>query len=234
VQILIGTPAAVTTAVSESRAVLDVSSVKILILDEADALVKKPPPARKGDSKASFLRDIDRLIARKLPPNTSIGFFSASFSPEAIGEIKKWRPELVEVRKQEVPKHIRHFDYVARNPEAESVPLIVRIASKQFISQGIVFLGRKDQPGRVAKGLAERGMDSRWATGDTHRGERLTMLTDFRGNRFKFLVTTNMYPPLFPVAQVGISRHSRDTLRPNVVDYQHRAGRVGRFGRAGV
>jgi ATP-dependent RNA helicase DDX19/DBP5 len=83
-------------------------------------------------------------------------------------------------------------------------------------------------------------MDCRWVTGDTDRQERVHTLTDFRENKFKFLATTNMYsrgidiPEVFLVVQIGISRRGKDGILPNVIEYQHRAGRAGRFGRAGV
>lgn len=38
---------------------------------------------------------------------------------------------------------------------------------------------------------------------------------------------------VFLVIQLGISKRAGGS-RPNVVDYQHRAGRAGRFGRPGV
>jgi ATP-dependent RNA helicase DDX19/DBP5 len=241
VQVLIGTPAGVNTAISEGRRGIDASAVRILILDEADELLKKPAAPRKGEqSKASFFGTIERLVKKRLPPNTSIGFFSATFSDDTRAVIREWRPGLVEVEKQEVPKQIRHFYFVASDPLVNCVELIVQIAGRQFVSQGIVFVPRKEQAKPVADMLTGREMKSRWVTGDTNRPERLTTLADFRGLKFKFLATTNMYargidiPEVFLVVQVGISAHSRDSVRPNVIEYQHRAGRAGRFGRAGV
>jgi ATP-dependent RNA helicase DDX19/DBP5 len=242
VQVLIGTPAAVSSGMSE-KSRFSASQVKILIIDEADELVKKPPPPRKGDRgppKTTFHRTLDILIRKKLPPNIPIGFFSASFSPDSIASIKEWRPEAVEVRKKEVPKQIRHFYFVTSNPEQDAVIQLQRIAQERFLSQGIIFLARKDQPQGIAAALTKLGMDCRWVTGNTDRQERVKTLTEFRDNKFKFLATTNMYArgidiqEVFLVIQFGISRRVGDALRPNVVDYQHRAGRAGRFGRSGV
>jgi ATP-dependent RNA helicase DDX19/DBP5 len=188
------------------------------------------------------LDTIAKMLTKNLPLKIPVGFFSASFSDDSIKVIKGWRPDADTVRKFEVPKEIHHFYFEARNPEADVVPLIARIASVRFVSQGIIFLARKEQPEGVAQALTKLQMDCRWVTGDTDRAKRALTLTDFRSNKFKFLATTNMYargidvPEVFLVIQVGISRVGRDphVHVPNITDYQHRAGRAGRFGRAGV
>jgi ATP-dependent RNA helicase DDX19/DBP5 len=158
VQVLVGTPSAVQSALSPNRKSgqkLDASDVRILIIDEADELVKPAPPMQRGcpPLKNTFRKTIDGLI-KSLPANIPIGFFSASFSDESIKTIKEWRPDVLEMRKKEVPKEIRHFYYVAKkNQETEAVTLLVGLARQRFLSQGIIFLARKDQPEAIAKAL---------------------------------------------------------------------------------
>jgi ATP-dependent RNA helicase DDX19/DBP5 len=244
VQILIGTGPGVVMAITESRngrPPLDVSSVSILILNEAGELVENPSPPRKGEApKPALFATIDRLINKCLPRNISIGFFSACYSDDAVRAIKRWRPELLEVRNREVQKEIRHFSYIVRDPEVDSVTLLRQITREHFISQGIIFLSSQDQPERVAERLMQCGIDCRWFMDEMDPQERVRLLTEFRENQFKFLATTNMYTRLignqevFLVIQVGISRHTRDKLVANVMDYGRRAAQAGRLGCVGV
>jgi ATP-dependent RNA helicase DDX19/DBP5 len=244
IQILIGTPSAVLGAVNGQRrgapAKLDASQVKILIIDEANELVKRPPPPRRGGPppNVTFFKTLDKLIRGNLPRDIPIGFFSSSFSEDAIKVIKEWRPQADSLRRFEVPKDIHHFYFEARNPETDVVPLLARIASRRFVSQGIIFLTRKDLPEGVAQALTKLQIECRWVTNDTDRSTRAQTLTDLRENKFKFLATTNLYargidiPEVFLVIQVGISRvgQDRQRMRPNVTDYQRRTSRAGRAG----
>jgi superfamily II DNA/RNA helicase len=156
-QVLIGTPSAVAFAMS-CQGIFSTRYVRILIVGETDERGKKPLRLKKGKkalSEETFYNTLDMLIGTKLPTTIPIGFFSDSSSEVPIASIKKWRPEVIEVRKQEVPKEIHHFYFVTNNPEQDAIAQLQRIAQQRFVSQGIIFLATMAQAGRNCDGTHE-------------------------------------------------------------------------------
>jgi ATP-dependent RNA helicase DDX19/DBP5 len=250
-QMLFGTPASVVTTIREKK--LSVAQVKLLILDEADRLLR--PSDRQGD----FIQCVERLVkclpkkgqkhhpAAILPPNIPIGFFSASYTARSVEVIKLFRPDVVEIKKKQVPKVISHYYVVVTSPDPEAeAQHIVRNYYQTIAQSGqvIVFLSKKENSNTFQQAMNQAGYDCKVTHGDISKPERKQIIADFRAGKFKLLVGSDLIargidvPEVYLVVQVGISRtvylRGRTENRPNFIDYQHRAGRAGRFGRMGV
>jgi ATP-dependent RNA helicase DDX19/DBP5 len=274
-QILIGTPAGVIRAIRDQK--LDVSHVQLLILDEADKLLYPRAADRRG---GDFISDVKRLLRPDqprdphkdraplqaiLPPSVTVGFFSASFTDRSINQCKLFRPGLVELRRKEVPRVISHLYRVIPDrddPDLEAQSLIEQYYADIIdTGQAIVFLSKHDSVDAFARGLNDKRLTCRGTHGGVPADERMRIMADFRNQKFKILVGTDLLargidvPQVYLVIQVGISRQvsawphwrmgSRQPRRPpdddrakriraNFIDYQHRAGRAGRFGRSGI
>jgi ATP-dependent RNA helicase DDX19/DBP5 len=270
-QILIGTPAGVIRAIRDHK--LDVSYVQLLILDEADKLLHPSNIDRRG---GDFISDIKRLLRPDqpheprvgrppvqaiLPPTVTVGFFSASFTDRSVKQCKTFRPGLVELRRKEVPCVISHLYRVipdGDDPDLEAQSLINQYYSDVIdTGQAIVFLSRKESVDTFVRLLNERKFTCCGTHGSVPVEQRMQTIADFRREKFKILVGTNLLargidiPQVHLVIQIGVSREDAatrcergemgpqhddraKTIKANFIDYQHRAGRAGRFGRPGI
>jgi ATP-dependent RNA helicase RhlE len=218
VDIVIATPGRLLDHVQQRT--IDLSKVEILVLDEADRMLDM-----------GFIRDIRRILAL-LPAQRQNLMFSATFSDDirslAAGILKS--PETIDV--------------APRNSTAERVSQRVypvdqgrkRLLLSQLIKQGdwkqvLVFTRTKHGANRLAEQLGKDGIQSAAIHGNKSQGARTRALEDFKQNRVRVLVATDIAARGLDIDQLP---HVVNYELPNVPeDYVHRIGRTGRAGSSG-
>ena len=218
VDIVIATPGRLLDHVQQRT--IDLSKVEILVLDEADRMLDM-----------GFIRDIRRILAL-LPAKRQNLMFSATFSDEirglAAGILKS--PETIDV--------------APRNSTAERVSQRVypvdqgrkRMLLSQLIKEGdwkqvLVFTRTKHGANRLAEQLGKDGIHSAAIHGNKSQGARTRALADFKANRVRVLVATDIAARGLDIDQLP---HVVNYELPNVPeDYVHRIGRTGRAGSSG-
>ena len=218
VDILVATPGRLLDHVSQRS--VDLSKVDILVLDEADRMLDM-----------GFIRDIRKVLAL-LPDHKQTLLFSATFSSEikklANGLLRS--PVLVEVE--------RH------NTAAESVNQVVhpvdRKRKRELLSfligsnnwqQVLVFTRTKHGANRLAEQLGKDGITAAAIHSNKSQGARTRALADFKANRVRVLVATDIAARGLDIQQLP---HVVNFELPNVAeDYVHRIGRTGRAGNEG-
>jgi ATP-dependent RNA helicase RhlE len=216
--ILIATPGRLLDHVGQKT--VDLSRVEILVLDEADRMLDM-----------GFIRDIRKLMAL-LPEQRQNLLFSATFSNEikqlANGILHK--PILIEVAR--------------RNTAAESVSQVVhpvdRGRKRELLShmigsrdwhQVLVFTRTKHGANRLAEQLGKDGISAAAIHGNKSQGARTRALADFKQNKVRVLVATDIAARGLDINQLP---HVVNYELPNVPeDYVHRIGRTGRAGNEG-
>ena len=199
---------------------IDLKSVEILVLDEADRMLDM-----------GFIRDIRRILAL-LPARRQNLLFSATFSDEirelAAGLLHD--PAYVQIARRNAPiELVRQVVYpVDRERKRELLSHLIRGGR---IDRALVFTRTKHGANRLAEQLGADGILAAAIHGNKSQGQRVRALDDFKAGRVAILVATE-------VASRGLDieglPHVVNFELPTVAqDYVHRIGRTGRAGMEG-
>lgn len=218
VDILVATPGRLLDHVSQKT--LDLSSVEILVLDEADRMLDM-----------GFIRDIRKILAL-LPKQRQNLLFSATFSDE----IKKLSdgllnaPTLIEVARRNTAAELVDQTIHLVDKSRKRALLSHLISSKDW-QQVLVFTRTKHGANRLAGQLAKDGINSAAIHGNKSQGARTKALADFKKGAVRVLVATDIAARGLDIDQLP---QVVNYELPNVSeDYVHRIGRTGRAGREG-
>ncbi len=199
---------------------IDLGSVEILVLDEADRMLDM-----------GFIRDIRRILAL-LPPRRQNLLFSATFSDEIreLADGLLHQPAHVQIaRRNSVIELVRQVAYpVDRERKRE---LLSHLISSGRIDRALVFARTKHGANRLAEQLGHDGISAAAIHGNKSQAQRVRALGDFKAGRVAILVATE-------VASRGLDieglPHVVNFELPTVAqDYVHRIGRTGRAGMEG-
>ncbi len=202
------------------RGTLRLSSVEILVLDEADRMLDM-----------GFLPDIKRIL-KLLPGRRQNLMFSATF-PEEIrrlaGSILR-DPAQVQIARRSAPAEL--IDQVAhpveQNGKRDLLSHLIR--SKQWY-QVLVFTRTKARANRLTKQLNQDGIHSVAIHGNKSQAARTRALGEFKKGDVQVLVATDIAARGLDIDQLP---HIVNFDLPNIAeDYVHRIGRTGRAGREG-
>nr|WP_166178694.1 DEAD/DEAH box helicase [Altererythrobacter segetis] len=209
---------------AEQRAI-DLSSVEILVLDEADQMLD-----------LGFIHALKQIV-RLLPKQRQTLFFSATM-PNAIRQLADQyltNPAQVSVAPQATTAErvIQQVAFCQNTEKQAFLTILLRegFASKEM-DRVLVFTRTKHGADRVVKKLAQVGIRANAIHGNKSQPQREKALGEFRAGSARILIATDIAARGIDVS--GIS-HVINFELPNVAEqYVHRIGRTARAGAAGV
>ncbi len=219
VDILVATPGRLLAHVSQRT--VDLSSVEILVLDEADRMLDM-----------GFIHDIRKVIAR-LPAQRQNLLFSATYSKEirSLAEAILQQPILIEVaRRNTAAETVAQEAY--RIDKKGKRDLLIHLINQHQWYQVLVFTRTKHGANKLSEQLNRAGLEAAAIHGNKSQAVRTQALAGFKNGKVRVLVATD-------IASRGLDI---DRL-PQVVnfelptvpeDYVHRIGRTGRAGESGA
>jgi len=199
---------------------IDLTSVEILVLDEADRMLDM-----------GFIRDIRRILAL-LPARRQNLLFSATFSDE-IRELAGGLlddPAEVDVARRNAPiELVRQVVHpVDRERKRELLSHLIRSGR---IDRALVFTRTKHGANRLAEQLGHDGIAATAIHGNKSQSQRVHALDDFKSGQVAILVATEIAARGLDID--GLPHVVNFELPTVPQDYVHRIGRTGRAGMEG-
>ncbi|MBI4702685.1 MAG: DEAD/DEAH box helicase [Deltaproteobacteria bacterium] len=217
-QIVVGTPGRVLDHLR--RETLDPTSLRILVLDEADEMLSM-----------GFERELTAIIEH-LPAERQTLLFSATIPPdiERLARTRLRKPEFLILSGDHVGAlEVQHYVYFVSRDKTGALLQVLEVESPE---SALVFCNTREQTARLAQTLVERGYQADWLNGDLPQSEREQVMERTRRGQLRFLVATD-------VAARGIDlSHLTHVINfdfpQDTEGYIHRTGRTGRAGRTGT
>lgn len=211
--IVIATPGRLIALLTSSGSV-DMSSLKHLILDEADRMLDM-----------GFYDDIVRII-NYLPADRQTLLFSATMPPKIRQLANKIlrNPEQINIAISKPAEGIEQFAYMAY--DNQKLPLLKQLLTEKQHSSIILFAGTKDKVKELEKELRQFSMTIKAFHSDLEQAEREDIMRQFRSRKVQMLIGTDILSRGIDVD--GISLVVNYDVPPDPEDYIHRIGRTAR------
>jgi superfamily II DNA/RNA helicase len=221
VDVVVGTPGRLLDLAN--RKALDLSHVKVLVLDEADEMLD-----------LGFLPDVERLIA-KTPELRQTMLFSATMRGEVVALARTHMRHPVNIRAESASESETvpaTAQFVYQTHDLDKPEVLAKLMQAEGRGLSIIFTRTKRQAQRVAEDLIERGFPAAPLHGDMAQVAREKALKRFRAGTVEILVATDVAARGIDVA--GITHVVNYSCPEDEKTYVHRIGRTGRAGASGV
>ena len=220
VHILVATPGRLIDFLYHTTSI-DLSSVRTLVLDEADEMLKM-----------GFIEDIDFILSCLIHEHQTL-FFGATM-PEEIDRLARTyltKPVRVELNKERVAPQslIHHFQFTGRHDRLNA---LIEYLRREKISQAIIFCNSRHHGEELRKKLEGKFESIAYIHGGLEQSRRTSIFERFRRNEIAFLVATDVAGRGLDFSSVSHVINYDYPYRPE--SYTHRTGRTGRMGRAGI
>jgi ATP-dependent RNA helicase RhlE len=218
VDILVATPGRLLDL--QGQGFLDLSTIEILVLDEADRMLDM-----------GFIHDVKKVLAL-VPKDKQSLLFSATFSDEIrelAGNLLK-NPQSIQVTPSNttVQRITQVIHPVGRSKKKD---VLLHIIQKHDWSQVLVFTRTKFGANNVADFLTKNGVKAMALHGNKSQTARTQALAGFKSGEIRALVATDIAARGIDIEDLP---HVVNFEIPNVSeDYVHRIGRTGRAGASG-
>jgi len=218
--VVVATPGRLLDLVEQNA--LRLSTVEVLVLDEADRLLS-----------LGFADELARVFAL-LPPRRQNLLFSATFPPAvlALTEDLLHEPTRVDLDRDGMPSPAQIVHRAIEVDAGKRTMLLRHLLETHAWSHVLVFVASRYGAEHVAMKLARAGIAATPLHGELGQGARTKALADFKAKRVRVLVATDLAARGLDIAELpAVVNYD---LPRSPVDYVHRIGRTGRAGEPGV
>lgn len=204
------------------RKAVDLSEIKILVLDEADEMLNM-----------GFKDDIDYIIEQTFD-NRQTWLFSATMPPEVARIAQKYMNNPVEIsvgNKNAAATNIEHIYYTINSNKHRYLAL-KRIIDYYPDIFGIIFCRTKADTQKIADMLIKDGYSADALHGDLSQAQRDFVMKRFRNHQIQLLIATDVAARGIDVE--NITHVINYDLPDDLEVYTHRSGRTARAGKSGI
>jgi len=220
VQVVVGTPGRVFDMIQ--RQVLDLATVAMFVLDEADEMLSRG------------FKDQIYDVFQHLPQKVQVCLFSATMPEEILDISTRFMrdPIRILVKRDELTlEGIKQF-YVAVEKEEWKLETLCDLYETLTITQAIIYCNTRRKVDWLTDKMGQRDFTVSSMHGDMTGQERELVMKEFRSGSTRVLITTDLLARGIDVQQVSLVINF--DMPGNRENYIHRIGRSGRFGRKGV
>ncbi|MCW3994094.1 MAG: DEAD/DEAH box helicase [Candidatus Bathyarchaeota archaeon] len=219
VHIVVGTPGRIIDHLK--RGTLDLASVKVVVLDEADRMLDM-----------GFIDDIEYILSN-VPTNRQTSLFSATIDQSVMNVCDRYmkNPEKILVSKDEIALTQMDQYYMVVNPKSK-FQILCNILDENHIEKAIIFCKTRTGTSMLADRLWRRRYDAKPLHGGFTQAQRDSVSDSFRKGRLKFLVATDVAARGLDIQ--GITHIINYDIPLDALVYFHRIGRTARMGGEGT
>jgi len=220
VHILVATPGRLIDFLYNTTSI-KLSSVRTLILDEADEMLKM-----------GFLEDMDFIMSCLIHEHQTL-FFAATMPEEIDRLVRAYlkEPVRVELNKEQVAPQslVHHFQYTGRRNRFNA---LIQYLKREKISQAIIFCNSRHRGEKLIRDLKAQFKSIEYIHGGLEQSKRTSIFRRFRRNEITFMVATDLAGRGLDFSHVS---HVINYDYPyGMESYTNRTGRTGRMGRPGI
>ncbi|KAL2877415.1 RNA helicase required for poly(A+) mRNA export [Colletotrichum sp. CLE4] len=227
--IIVGTPGTVMDVIRRRQ--LDVSKLRLLVIDEADNMLDQ-----------QGLGEQCLRVKNMLPRDIQILLFSATFPDKVMGFAEKFAPKADQIRLKHTELTVKGISqmYIDCPTEQDKYEVLVKLYGLMTIGSSVIFVKTRESADEIKRRMEADGHRVSALHGAKDGPERDRLLEEFRTGQSKVLLTTNVLARGIDVSSVSmvinydIPMKGRGDSEPDPETYLHRIGRTGRFGRIGV
>ncbi|MCF6212408.1 MAG: DEAD/DEAH box helicase [Flavobacteriaceae bacterium] len=218
-QIVVGTPGRTVDLIK--RRVLNLETIKWVVLDEADEMLNM-----------GFKDELDRIL-EVTPSDKQTLLFSATFPKEVDAIARNYMNNSFEIsagKKNISTENVKHEAYITEEKNRYSA--LKRITDFFPDIYGIVFCRTRAETKSVAEKLIADGYSADALHGDLSQAQRDMVMQKFRSKHLQLLIATDVAARGLDVTDLT---HVINYKIPDQYEaYTHRSGRTGRAGKEGV
>ena len=219
VHIIVATPGRLIDLME--RGVVDLSTVRDVVLDEADEMLNM-----------GFTDSINRIL-EDVPADRNTLLFSATMSKEIAAIAKNYLTDAHEIvigNKNEGAKNVNHVYYMVH--AKDKYLALKRIVDYYPHIYGIVFCRTRMETQEIADKLIQDGYNADALHGELSQQQRDLTMQKFRKRRIQLLVATDVAARGLDVDD--LTHVINYGLPDDTENYTHRSGRTGRAGKRGT
>ncbi len=218
VHAVVGTPGRVMDHLK--RGTLKLNSLKALVLDEADEMLKM-----------GFIDDV-KWVMEKLPEERQIALFSATM-PDVIRRVAEKflnSPKVVKIKtKTATAQTISQRYWLVGG--VHKLDALTRILEVESFDALLIFVRTKTATSDLAEKLSARGFTAEAINGDIAQNQRERIIHQLKNGKIDILIATDVAARGLDVDR--ISHVVNYDIPQDPESYVHRIGRTGRAGREG-
>uniref|UniRef100_A0A8H7TPP3 RNA helicase n=1 Tax=Bionectria ochroleuca TaxID=29856 RepID=A0A8H7TPP3_BIOOC len=227
--VVVGTPGTVMDIIRRRQ--LDVSQLKVLVLDEADNMLDQ-----------QGLGDQCMRVKSMLPKTIQTLLFSATFPEKVLQYANKFAPNAHSLKLQRSDLTVKGISqmFIDCPNDSTKYDILCRLYGLMTIGQSVIFVKTRESANEIQRRMVADGHKVSALHAAFDGSERDELLSKFRSGESKVLIATNVIARGIDVSSVSmvinydIPMKGRGDTEPDTETYLHRIGRTGRFGRVGV
>ena len=219
VHIIAATPGRLHDMIRKNK--VDLSQVKILVLDEADEMLNM-----------GFQEDVDAIL-EKTPKEKNTLLFSATMPKEIAAIAKNYMTNPIEIavgKKGSGAENVEHIFHMVHAKDRYSA--LKRVMDFVPDIYGIVFCRTRAETNEVASQLIQDGYSAEALHGDLSQAQRDYVMEKFRTKGVQMLIATDVAARGLDVND--LTHIINYNLPDDIENYTHRSGRTGRAGKSGI
>ncbi|PNY21680.1 ATP-dependent RNA helicase DBP5 [Tolypocladium capitatum] len=227
--VIVGTPGTVMDTVRRKQ--LDVSKLRVLVLDEADNMLDQ-----------QGLGDQCMRVKSMLPREIQTLLFSATFPDKVNNYAGKFAPNAHTLKLQRGELTVKGISqmFIDCPDNNNRYEVLCKLYGLMTIGQSVIFVKTRESANEIQRRMVADGHKVSALHAAFDGNERDELLAKFRTGENKVLIATNVLARGIDVSSVSmvinydIPMKGRGDTEPDAETYLHRIGRTGRFGRIGV
>lgn len=219
IQIIVGTPGRTHDLIRRQK--IDISSIRSLVLDEADEMLSM-----------GFREELNAILA-ETPEQRQTLLFSATMPKEIAEMADNYMDDPVEIavgQRNTGTENVKHHYYLVS--ARDRYLALKRLADINPNIYGIIFCRTRQETKDVADMLIRDGYNADALHGDLSQAQRDTVMNRFRNKSLQMLVATDVAARGLDVTE--LTHVINYNLPDELETYIHRSGRTGRAGNTGI